>query len=91
MMTFMQYDDRDAHAQAIDRWREACIASTTAREPGPPLLQDFTYCHEDADEAKAIAHEYISRYFLSVIKHYDFAGSHWRETRATRPTRSGRT
>jgi alkanesulfonate monooxygenase SsuD/methylene tetrahydromethanopterin reductase-like flavin-dependent oxidoreductase (luciferase family) len=45
------------------------------------LLQDFVYCHEDPEEAERVAREHISRYFLSVIKHYDFAGSHWRETK----------
>ena len=78
MMTFMQYDI-GTHAEAVNRWR-GLHREHHGTEPGPPLLQDFTYCHEDPDEAKAVAHEYISRYFLSVIKHYDFAGSHWRET-----------
>ncbi len=78
MMTFMQYDI-GTHAEAINRWR-GLHREHHGSEPGPPLLQDFTYCHEDPDEASAVAHEYISRYFLSVIKHYDFAGSHWRET-----------
>jgi alkanesulfonate monooxygenase SsuD/methylene tetrahydromethanopterin reductase-like flavin-dependent oxidoreductase (luciferase family) len=79
LMTFMQYDTA-THAAAIERWR-GLHRDKHGTEPGPPLLQDFTYCHEDADEAEAVATEYISRYFLSVIKHYDFAGSHWRETK----------
>jgi alkanesulfonate monooxygenase SsuD/methylene tetrahydromethanopterin reductase-like flavin-dependent oxidoreductase (luciferase family) len=79
LMTFMQYDTA-THAEAVNRWRELHRAKH-GTEPGPPLLQDFTYCHEDPDEAKAVATEYISKYFLSVIKHYDFAGKHWRETK----------
>ena len=78
MMTFMQYDIA-THAEAIERWR-GLHREKHGTEPGPPLLQDFTFCHEDPDVARETAHEYISRYFLSVIKHYDFAGSHWRET-----------
>lgn len=78
LMTFMQYEI-EKHAEGINRWREI-YRNTHGAEPPPPLLQDFTYCHEDPDEAKAVAHEYIERYFMSVIKHYDFAGSHWRET-----------
>ena len=45
------------------------------------LTQDFLYCHEDAEVAERISREYLSNYFLSVIKHYDFAGKHWRDTR----------
>jgi alkanesulfonate monooxygenase SsuD/methylene tetrahydromethanopterin reductase-like flavin-dependent oxidoreductase (luciferase family) len=79
LMTFMQYPF-EKHVEAIERWR-GLHRDEHGTEPGPPLLQDFVYCHEDAEEAKRIAGEHISRYFLSVIKHYDFAGSHWRETK----------
>lgn len=79
LMTFMQFDIA-THAEAVNRWR-GLHRDKHGTEPGPPLLQDFTYCHEDADEAKQVASEYISKYFLSVIKHYDFAGQHWRETK----------
>ncbi|NKQ51619.1 LLM class flavin-dependent oxidoreductase [Amycolatopsis sp. K13G38] len=87
MMTFMQYDFPQ-HAEALNRWR-ALHREEHGTEPGPALIQDFVYCHEDPDEAKAIAHEHISRYFLSVIKHYDFAGSHWRETRGYEAYQAG--
>lgn len=79
MMTFMQYPF-EQHAEVIERWR-ALHRENHGTEPGPPLIQDFVYCHPDPDEAKRIAYEYISRYFMSVIKHYDFAGSHWRDTK----------
>lgn len=79
MMTFMQYPF-PMHVEAIERWR-GLYREQHHREPGPPLLQDFIYCHEDAEEAERTAREHLSRYFLSVIKHYDFAGSHWRETK----------
>ncbi|MFC4004128.1 LLM class flavin-dependent oxidoreductase [Prauserella oleivorans] len=79
MMTFMQYDFPQ-HVEAIERWR-GLHREAHGTEPGPPLLQDFVYCHEDPEEAKRVAHEHISQYFLSVIKHYDFAGSHWRNTK----------
>jgi len=79
LMTFMQYPF-EVHAEAIERWR-GLHREEHGTEPGPPLLQDFVYCHEDPEEAERVAREHISRYFLSVIKHYDFAGSHWRETK----------
>jgi alkanesulfonate monooxygenase SsuD/methylene tetrahydromethanopterin reductase-like flavin-dependent oxidoreductase (luciferase family) len=79
MMTFMQ-SEFSKHAETIEEWR-GLHREKHGTEPGPPLLQDFVYCHEDQDEAQRVAHERISRYFLSVIKHYDFAGSHWRHTK----------
>jgi alkanesulfonate monooxygenase SsuD/methylene tetrahydromethanopterin reductase-like flavin-dependent oxidoreductase (luciferase family) len=79
MMTFMQYDF-PKHVEAIDRWR-GLHRDKHGTEPGPPLIQDFVYCSEDPVEAKELAHKHLSEYFLSVIKHYDFAGSHWRETK----------
>lgn len=79
MMTFMQFPF-EKHAEAINGWRDA-HRTAQGTEPGPPVIQDFVICHEDADEAKRLAYEHISRYFLSVIKHYDFAGSHWRTTK----------
>ncbi|MEU4669348.1 LLM class flavin-dependent oxidoreductase [Amycolatopsis sp. NPDC023774] len=87
MMTFMQYDFAQ-HLEAIDRWR-GLHREKHGTEPGAPLIQDFVYCHEDPEEAKRVAHEHISRYFLSVIKHYDFAGSHWRETKGYEAYQAG--
>jgi alkanesulfonate monooxygenase SsuD/methylene tetrahydromethanopterin reductase-like flavin-dependent oxidoreductase (luciferase family) len=79
MMTFMQYP-AEQHVPAIERYRQ-CFRDEHDREPGPVLTQDFIYCHEDAEEAERVARQYLSRYFLSVVKHYDFAGKHWRETK----------
>jgi alkanesulfonate monooxygenase SsuD/methylene tetrahydromethanopterin reductase-like flavin-dependent oxidoreductase (luciferase family) len=87
LMTFMQYDI-ETHAEALTRWRDLHLEKH-GRLPGPPLLQDFTFCHEDEEEARRVAQEYISRYFLSVIKHYDFAGSHWRETKGYEAYQAG--
>ncbi len=87
MMTFMQYP-AEMHVPAIERYREV-YRETHHREPGPILTQDFIYCHEDAEVAEQTAREYLSRYFLSVIKHYDFAGSHWRETKGSEAYQSG--
>jgi len=79
MMTFVQFPF-EKHAEAINQWREL-YREKQGVEPPTPLVQDFVICHEDADEARRLAHEHLSRYFLSVIKHYDFAGDHWRSTK----------
>jgi alkanesulfonate monooxygenase SsuD/methylene tetrahydromethanopterin reductase-like flavin-dependent oxidoreductase (luciferase family) len=79
MMTFIQYSV-DKHVAAIEEYRGLYRQAHNA-EPPPVLTQDFVYCHEDAEEAERVARDYLSRYFLSVVKHYDFAGRHWRDTK----------
>lgn len=87
MMTFMQKPFEE-HAEAIERWRNL-HRENHGTEPGPPLIQDFVCCHEDPDEAKRLAYDHVARYFMSVIKHYDFAGSHWRNTRGYEAYQAG--
>uniref|UniRef100_UPI003D934DD3 LLM class flavin-dependent oxidoreductase n=1 Tax=Gordonia sp. B7-2 TaxID=3420932 RepID=UPI003D934DD3 len=78
MMTFMQFPF-EKHAEQINGWKQL-FRDAQGTEPGPPVIQGFVICHEDEEEARRLAYEHINRYFLSVIKHYDFAGKHWRET-----------
>lgn len=78
MMTFMQFPF-EKHAEQINGWKQL-FRDAQGVEPGPPVIQDFVICHEDEERARELAYEHINRYFLSVIKHYDFAGKHWRET-----------
>ncbi|HZZ52321.1 MAG TPA: LLM class flavin-dependent oxidoreductase [Pseudonocardia sp.] len=79
MMTFTQYP-AEKIAPSVEQYREI-FRETHHREPGPIMTLDFGYCHEDAEEAARVARECCGQYFLSVIKHYDLAGSHWRKTK----------
>ncbi|MEO9328350.1 LLM class flavin-dependent oxidoreductase [Gordonia aurantiaca] len=87
MMTFVQYEFAK-HAEAINEWRDR-FREANGREPLPPMVQDFVICHEDEEEARRLAYEHTHRYFLSVIKHYDFAGKHWRETKGYETYQAG--
>ncbi|WP_375504160.1 LLM class flavin-dependent oxidoreductase [uncultured Jatrophihabitans sp.] len=40
-----------------------------------PLLDQFVYVHEDADQAREAAHKYLSKYYREVLKHYKFGAS----------------
>jgi alkanesulfonate monooxygenase SsuD/methylene tetrahydromethanopterin reductase-like flavin-dependent oxidoreductase (luciferase family) len=79
MMSFIQFP-WEQHHQAIEAWRTQFRQAHPGKEPGAPVMCDFTFCHEDPEVAERVATEYISRYYLSVIKHYDFDGSHWGDT-----------
>ncbi len=77
MMTFIQYDI-ERHVPGINAWRERFAQSHPGRPIPPPMLTDVTLCHEDEEEARRMAEEYIGRHFASVMEHYDFAGDHFK-------------
>ena len=79
MMTFLQTAITD-HLPDVDRYRELFRAAH-GTEPKPPTFSEFLYCHSDAEEAEATARRYLSQYFLSVVKHYEFSGTHFAETK----------
>jgi alkanesulfonate monooxygenase SsuD/methylene tetrahydromethanopterin reductase-like flavin-dependent oxidoreductase (luciferase family) len=79
MMTFLQTAIAD-HKPSIDRYRELFRAAH-GRAPKPPIFSEFLYCNADAEEAEDVARRYLSQYFLSVVKHYDFSGTHFGETK----------
>lgn len=88
MMSFVQLPI-EQHAEAINAWRERYRQVHPDRHMGAPILTDFTYCHEDAEEAERVARQYLSKYYLSVIKHYDFDGSHWGKTEGYQAYQAG--
>jgi alkanesulfonate monooxygenase SsuD/methylene tetrahydromethanopterin reductase-like flavin-dependent oxidoreductase (luciferase family) len=49
--------------------------------PPPPLTGDLMFCHEDAAEAEAQARRYMSNYYLSILRHYEMTGDHFREAK----------
>ena len=79
MMSFLQYP-MEQHLPAVESYREKFRAAH-GTEPRPPIFSEFLYCHSDPDEAEATAKRYLSQYFLSVVKHYDFSGTHFGETK----------
>jgi alkanesulfonate monooxygenase SsuD/methylene tetrahydromethanopterin reductase-like flavin-dependent oxidoreductase (luciferase family) len=79
MMTFLQGNIAD-HLPAVDRYREL-YGAAHHREPLPPIFAEFLYCHSDAEEAETVARRHLSQYFLSIVKHYEFAGTHFGQTK----------
>lgn len=79
MATFVQFPI-EQHAPLIASYQEE-FRRTQGRDAPPPTLTEFVVCTEDAEEAEQLATEYISRYFVSVMKHYEFAGVHFGDTK----------
>ena len=50
-------------------------------EAPPPLIADFTYCHEDPDFARERSEEYLASYLASILEHYELMGDHLAQTK----------
>ncbi len=46
-----------------------------------PLTGDLMFCHEDAGHAEEMAIDYMSKYFLSIIHHYELMSEHFEEVK----------
>jgi alkanesulfonate monooxygenase SsuD/methylene tetrahydromethanopterin reductase-like flavin-dependent oxidoreductase (luciferase family) len=74
MMTFVQFS-MEKHLPNIEIFR-AEYRKNHAKTPPPPLLIDFSYCHEDAGKAEQMAQKYLSANYLSILQHYEFMSDH---------------
>ena len=88
MMSFVQLPWEQHHA-AVEAWRERFREVHPNKDPGAPVFSDFTFCHEDPEVAKEVATQYLSKYYASVIRHYDFDGTHWGETKGYQAYQAG--
>ncbi|GAA4685102.1 LLM class flavin-dependent oxidoreductase [Pseudonocardia yuanmonensis] len=79
MATFVQFPI-EQHAPLISTYQEEYRKEQGVDAP-PPTLTEFVVCTEDEEEAKQLATEYISRYFTTVMRHYEFAGVHFGDTK----------
>ena len=68
----------DFHANATAEYR-GLFELHHGRAAPPTVFTEFLYVHEDEEEAERIAREYIGRYFISVIQHYDYVGDHFND------------
>jgi len=88
MMSFVQLPWEQHHA-AVEAWRARFREVHPTKPLGAPVFSDFTYCHEDPKVVEKVAREYLSKYYLSVIRHYDFDGSHWADTKGYQAYQAG--
>jgi len=80
LMTFSQQPWEMYKEGPLRAYREA-FRRHHGGEPGPPLVGDLMFCHEDAGRAEALAHEYMAAYFLSIVNHYELMSEHFKEVR----------
>jgi len=79
--TLMMFVRQEAQLDVpvIEEWRTG-FASKHGREPArPPIMLDFTYCHEDKGIAEEVTRKYLTRHFKALEHHYSWAGDQWAE------------
>jgi alkanesulfonate monooxygenase SsuD/methylene tetrahydromethanopterin reductase-like flavin-dependent oxidoreductase (luciferase family) len=54
--------------------------AATSKVPPAPIVAGWTFVDESADRAESLAREYISGYWDSVVKHYQFDQPHLKDT-----------
>ncbi len=79
MMAFIQGPMETMHLPMIETYREEYRKATNA-EPLPPMMIDLTYCHRDSAEARAVAEEAISNYYMCCVEHYELGSRHFEST-----------
>jgi alkanesulfonate monooxygenase SsuD/methylene tetrahydromethanopterin reductase-like flavin-dependent oxidoreductase (luciferase family) len=67
-------------AEQFDAWRDR-FREVHGSEPPPPVLLDFTYCHEDADVQDKTMRDHLAPFYNSMIDHYNFDGKHFGSTK----------
>lgn len=80
MMSFVQLP-WEQHHEAVQAWRARFAEVHPDKPLRAPVFSDFTFCHADAAYAEEIARKYLTKYYKTVISHYDFDGSHWGDTK----------
>ena len=67
-------------ATELDAYR-ATYRQVNGTEAPPPIAAGWTFCDENAERARELAHRYIGGYFESVLEHYNFASDHLARTK----------
>jgi alkanesulfonate monooxygenase SsuD/methylene tetrahydromethanopterin reductase-like flavin-dependent oxidoreductase (luciferase family) len=75
MMSFAQKPWSEM-APHFDRYR-TLFQQHHNRPAPPPVCVDFLCCDESAERAEALARRHMANYYLTVMEHYDMAGTHF--------------
>ena len=80
LMTFSQ-KPWELYAQETLKEYQAAFKKYHGIEAPPPLTGDLMFCHQDAAKAEAMAKEYMSNYFLTIIRHYEIMSDHFKDVK----------
>jgi len=80
LMTFSQQPWEIYRDGALATYRER-FRKAHGTDPLPSLTGDLMFCHEDPGRAEALAHEYMSNYFLTIANHYELMSEHFKKAK----------
>lgn len=80
LMCFNYQYPIEQQAEQFNAWRER-FREVHNTEPPPPVLLDFTYCHEDPDVQDKTMRDHLAPFYNSMIDHYNFDGKHFGSTK----------
>lgn len=64
----------------LDEYRTTYRAIQQVEAP-PPIAAVWTYCDSNAARASDVVHRYLGDYYLSALRHYEFTGDHFADTK----------
>jgi alkanesulfonate monooxygenase SsuD/methylene tetrahydromethanopterin reductase-like flavin-dependent oxidoreductase (luciferase family) len=70
----------DTVAAELDEYR-AVYREINGEAPPPTIAAGWTFCDKDPQRAREMAQRYITGYWHSVVKHYEFKGDHFGKTK----------
>lgn len=76
LMMFVRQDPA-GDVPIIELWRSRFQEKHGRLPTNPPIMLDFTYCHEDAKVAEKIVRKYLTTHFKALEHHYSWGGEHW--------------
>jgi alkanesulfonate monooxygenase SsuD/methylene tetrahydromethanopterin reductase-like flavin-dependent oxidoreductase (luciferase family) len=80
LMTFSQKPWQLYKTETLDVYR-ASFRRHHGKDAPPPLTGDLMFCHADAAQAEALAREYMSNYFLTIVNHYELMSEHFKKAK----------
>lgn len=70
----------DTVAAELDEYR-TIYREVNRAEPPPTIAAGWTFCDEDEGRAREMAQRYITGYWETVIRHYEFKADHFGKTK----------
>lgn len=80
LMCFNYQYPIEKQTEQFNAWRDR-YREVHRTEPPPPVLLDFTYCHEDPDVQDKTLREHLFPFYHSMVDHYAFDGKHFGDTK----------
>ena len=76
LMMFVRQEARH-DAPVIEEWRQRFVSKHGRNPDRPPIMLDFTYCHENKRIAEEVTRKYLTSHFKALEHHYSWAGDQW--------------